>query len=216
MSSETVYIKLSQITEVYEPDVYLKDIAEVHCQNKAVEARVKSLKVTKFKEPGAKSMRKHVAVYVGSVMDLLTQVENLEKNVQINSLGESDFVIKYRPDAGGTKVFQWVKTAVVAAVAFCGAAFAIMTFNNDASVTDVFGNLYRLVMGAESDGLTILELSYSIGLALGILVFFNHFASWKITVDPTPIEVEMRIYEDNLDKTLIQNHGRKERGIDVT
>ena len=52
--------------------------------------------------------------------------------------------------------------------------------------------------------------------ALGILIFFNHFASWKLTVDPTPIEVEMRLYEDNVGKTLIQNYGRKERGIDVS
>jgi hypothetical protein len=27
--------------------------------------------------------------------------------------------------------------------------------------------------------------------------------------------VEMRLYEDNISKTLIQNDGRKEQGIDV-
>ena len=48
------------------------------------------------------------------------------------------------------------------------------------------------------------------------LLFFNHFASWKITVDPTPIEVEMRLYEENLNKTLIKNGGRKESGVDVS
>ena len=108
-----------------------------------------------------------------------------------------------------------MKTAFVSAVSSCGAAFAIMTFNNDANVTDVFGNLYRLIMGAEPQGITVLEISYSAGLSLGILVFFNHFASWKITVDPTPIEVEMRLYEENLDKALIQNAGRKEAQTDV-
>ena len=53
------------------------------------------------------------------------------------------------------------------------------------------------------------------GLALGITVFFNHFAKWKLNTDPTPLEVEMRLYEDNISKTLIQNDGRKEQGIDV-
>lgn len=211
MSSETVYLKLPQITEVYEPDVYLKDIAEVHCQNSAVEAKVKAVKVTSFKTGGRKS-----AAYVGSIMDLMKAIEETEKNVQVNSLGEADFVIKYKPSPTPPVFFQWLKTIFVAAVAFCGAAFAIMTFNNDASVTDVFANLYRTIMGMESDGVTVLEWSYSVGLALGILVFFNHFASWKITVDPTPIEVEMRLYEDNLNKTLIQNHGRKEAGIDAS
>ena len=91
-----------------------------------------------------------------------------------------------------------------------------MTFNNDVSVSDVFKELYLVVMGTESTGFTILEIAYSVGLALGIIVFFNHFAVVKLNTDPTPIEVEMRLYEDNINKTLIQNDGRKESGIDVT
>lgn len=212
MNSDTVYLKVSQITEVSEPDVLLKDIAEVHCQNRSVEAKLRAMKVTTFK----KQAGKRVQTYVGSVVELLAKAEAEDKNIQINSLGEADFVVKYRPDAGGRKALQWFKTAVVAVVAFCGAAFAIMTFNNDANVSEVFGNLYRLVTGLESDGKTVLEFSYSVGLALGILVFFNHFASWKITVDPTPIEVEMRLYEENLNKALIKNQDRKETGTDVS
>lgn len=212
MSNETVYLKIAQTTEVYKPDVYIKDIAEVHCQNRSIEAKIKAIKVTSFRT----TEKRKTLTYVGSIMDLLNQVEAAEKNVQVSSMGQADFVINYRPDAGGALPLQWLKTALIATISFCGAAFAIMTFNNDASVTDVFGNIYQLVMGTESDGVTMLEFSYSLGVALGILVFFNHFASWKLTVDPTPIEVEMRLYEDNVGKTLIQNHGRKERGIDVS
>ena len=104
----------------------------------------------------------------------------------------------------------------VCMICFCGAAFAIMTFNNDVSVTSVFGEVYRLITGRESNGHTMLEVSYSVGLAVGILAFFNHFAKWKISADPTPLEVEMRLYEDNICKTVIQNDSRKERGIDVS
>ena len=91
-----------------------------------------------------------------------------------------------------------------------------MTFNNDVNVTDVFKEIYRIIMKQESSGFTILEVSYSIGLALGIVGFFNHFAKIKINTDPTPLEVEMRLYEDNVSKTLIQNEGRKESDIDVS
>ena len=118
--------------------------------------------------------------------------------------------------SGKVSLLSWLKTAVIAVVSFCGGAFAIMTFNNDANVSDVFGNIYYLATGMESDGVTVLEVSYSIGLAIGILVFFNHFAAWRLTVDPTPIEVEMRLYETNVNQTLIQNDQRKEKGIDVS
>lgn len=67
--SDTVYIKISQSTEVHEPEVRVKDIAQVHCRNKAAEARIKALKVTSFKE------RDREASYVGSVMDLLEELE---------------------------------------------------------------------------------------------------------------------------------------------
>ena len=214
MKQDTVYLKVAQISERYEPDVYIKDIAEVYCADKTVEAKVKAMKVTSFHL--RKEEKKKVAVYIGSVLELLRKIEQTIPNVRVDNLGQVDFIIKYRPEAGETWILQWFKTAFISLIAFCGAAFAIMTFNNDSSVSDVFANIYYLTMGVESDGVTILEFSYCIGLALGILVFFNHFAKWKLTVDPTPIEVEMRLYEDNLNKTIIQNHGRKERGIDVS
>ena len=63
---------------------------------------------------------------------------------------------------------------------------------------------------------SVLEISYSVGLAVGIIGFFNHFAAIKLNTDPTPLEVEMRLYEDNISKTLIANDGRKESKIDIT
>ena len=210
VKQDTVYLKLAQITQVYEPTVYLKDIAKVHCKNKVTEARVKSLRITTFPD------KERRASYIGSIMELLAGLEETSADIQVDNLGEVDFIISYVPGGKGNRILQWLKTWFVCAISFFGAAFAIMTFNNDASVTEVFANICYLVTGEESSGFTALEISYSVGLSLGILVFFNHFASWKITVDPTPIEVEMRLYEENLNKTLIQNHGREEKGTDVS
>ena len=48
MSSTTIYLKLPQIKEVYEPEVYLGMIADVHSSDRAAEARAKAVKVTSF------------------------------------------------------------------------------------------------------------------------------------------------------------------------
>ena len=202
------------MTEVYDPDVYLKDIAEIHCIDKKLEVRIKGIKIVSFSK--ISKGKRQAEMYIGDLMEILDKLEEIDKEIQVNSIGESEFVVKYRPNAGGSLLLSWLKTAVVAAVSFCGGAFAIMTFNNDANVSDVFGNIYYLATGMESDGVTVLEVSYSIGLAIGILVFFNHFAAWRLTMDPTPIEVEMRLYETNVNQTLIQNDQRKEKGIDVS
>lgn len=96
-----------------------------------------------------------------------------------------------------------------------GAAFSIMAFNNDVGVTKMFSQIYELVTGTKSDGFTVLEFTYSIGIAIGILTFFNHFGKRRFSVDPTPIEVEMRLYENDLQTTLIENISRKEQELDV-
>ena len=98
---------------------------------------------------------------------------------------------------------------------FFGAAFTIMAFNNDVGVTDVFAKFYQQITGTESNGITELEICYSIGLAVGIIVFFNHVGHKKITHDPTPIQIEMRKYETDLDTAFINNAERRGHSVDV-
>ena len=72
-----------------------------------------------------------------------------------------------------------------------------------------FTEFYRLVMNREPNGLNVLEVSYSIGLAAGIILFFNHVGGRRITKDPTPIEVAMRNYEKDVDMALIETADRE-------
>jgi len=207
--AETVYLNVSQITEVRQADVFVKDVAKVYCRDKNLQNRCNTVKIKSIKED-KKPWR-----YVESTMEMIRLLEAVDPAVQVNSIGEVNYIIDFIPQAPPNHIWQWLKTFAVCAISFCGAAFAIMTFNNDAGVKDIFGKIYQLVTGQESSGFTILELSYSIGLGLGILVFFNHFAKWKLNTDPTPLEVEMRTYETDISKTLIQNAGRKEQQMDV-
>lgn len=207
-TTNTVYLNLREITEVRHKDVTVKDVADVYCsdsniQNKCNAARIKTIRQEKNRR------------YVENALEVIRILESLDSSIQVNNVGKVEYIIDYQPPKPPRYLWQWTKTLFVCMVCFFGAAFAIMTFNNDVNVKDVFGEIYRLVMGRESDGFTILELTYSIGLALGIIVFFNHFARFKLNTDPTPLEVEMRLYEDNISKTLIQNDSRKEQGIDV-
>ena len=75
--------------------------------------------------------------------------------------------------------------------------------------------IFKTLFFFPRDGFGLMEAGYSVGLAIGILVFFNHIAVKKLNTDPTPLEVEMRLYEENICKTLIDQAGRKEKEIDV-
>ena len=90
-----------------------------------------------------------------------------------------------------------------------------MAFHNDIGLTEVFQKFYTQIMGSEKPLFSELEFSYTIGIAAGILVFFNHFGKKKFTVDPTPMEVEMRLYENDIQTTLLETYSRKEKELDV-
>ena len=76
-------------------------------------------------------------------------------------------------------------------------------------------SVYELLTGQEPQSVTALEIAYSIGLALGILVFFNHIGGRRITSDPTPIEVEMRKYETDVNQALTETADREKKTLDV-
>ncbi len=200
---DILYIKIGQNTEVDKKDVCISDVAQVECTNASVLNKVKSLKIVKI--PDDKHRRQ--------VFSVLTVIEIIHKeypDLEIENLGDADFIITYRPSKKRSMLVCVLKVAFVCLITFCGAGFSIMAFNQDAGVTDTFKNLYKLTTGMESDGFTILELMYSVGLVGGIIVFYNHIGKMNLSKDPTPIEVEMRLYEEDINTTLIDNEGRKQ------
>lgn len=60
-----------------------------------------------------------------------------------------------------------------------------------------------------------IEIAYAAGLAGGIIIFFNHIGRRRITHDPTPIEVSMRKYEDDVNNTLAEVWDREGKTIDA-
>lgn len=208
----TVYIKVEQSIVVHDKRVTLEDIATITSTDQAMVRQLKQMKVYRFPD---KKQGKQDYIQVFSLMKIIQMIQQEYPQAEVQNIGESDFVLKYLPPKGKSKTLEWVKTAFLCIVVFFGAAFTIMAFNNDVSVPDIFSKLYRQVFDMESSGFTELEICYSIGLPIGVLLFFNHFGNYKLTSDPTPIDVEMRKYEQDVDTSYIQNAGRGGKSIDV-
>ena len=210
MASEniTLYIKGDRNVEVTEQDVFLKDIVSMECSDKKFLPKLQTVKILKLH--GNREQR-----YVVSVLEIIACIHAAYPEVEVQNLGEADIIVTYENQKTPPYLWHILKVAVVAAIIFFGSAFSIMAFNNDVGGTKLFGQIYELVMGKQSDGFTVLEVTYSIGLTFGILVFFNHFGKKKITPDPTPIQVQLRKYEQDVDMTFIENASRGGKEIDV-
>lgn len=88
-----------------------------------------------------------------------------------------------------------------------------MTFNTDVSVGDVFSLFYKLVMGTKQTKGSIMEITYCVGIAIGILGFYNHFSARNEKDDPTPLHLEMRSYEQEMNNAIIKNASREGKEI---
>ena len=67
MAQTTVYIKAERNTQMQTDDVFLKDIASLYCEDKAVLAKVKAVKLHTFHEKGKKRARFSCFLEVQSV-----------------------------------------------------------------------------------------------------------------------------------------------------
>lgn len=213
MSNDTLYIKIDKDILLKKRQVTLQDIAKMECTNQAALRQLKQKKIYTFRDKDEKTQKEKQSV-VFSILKIIELIHEDYPNLDITNEGEKDFIIEYSPEEE-RRLLEYTKVAVLAIIIFFGAAFTIMSFNNDIGITDVFEKFYVQVMGEKPQGITVLEISYCIGLSLGIIVFFNHFGQKKITTDPTPIQVQMRKYADDIDKVFIENAGRKGHNIDV-
>ncbi len=210
-SNETVYIKADRDIEVTKPDVTLGDVLTLECSNPSVVSRIKAIKLLKFHHVDDKHQNRTAV----SILKVIRSIHEYYPNIEVQNMGETDFIVTYEEQQTAGGAVHYAKAVIVVIISFLGAAFSIMAFNNDVDTTKMFAQIYELLTGRQSDGFTILELTYSIGLIIGILTFFNHFGKKKFTVDPTPMEVEMRLYENDIQTTLIETYSRKEKELDV-
>ncbi|PYZ98499.1 stage V sporulation protein AA [Alteribacter lacisalsi] len=99
-----------------------------------------------------------------------------------------------------------VMFALVWFLLFVGSALAIMNFHEDVSMSGVHQKLYKVLTGTETDKPLWLQIPYSFGLGLGMVLFFNHLFRKRINDEPSPLEMEMFNYQDNIDRYVALNH----------
>ena len=209
-NSGTLYIKIDRNCLIKQPKVILSDIAKLECEDEPLLRKIKAIEVHRFRD----DKKDHKTVSM-SILKIIELIHKIKPGLLVVNEGEPDFILEYQENGKQNGWLEKLKTVVLCIVIFFGSAYTIMAFNNDVGVSEVFAKFYAQVTGVTTDGFTELEVFYSLGMAVGILVFFNHVGRKKITHDPTPIQIEMRKYEQDVDTTFIENSSRGGKSIDV-
>ncbi len=198
----TVYIKPELSCIVSQKKVSVADVCQVYASEEKVAKQVRHVPLLQIEK---KQEKQKISV---SSLYLIRHIMDEVQGITVINLGVPDFIVEYQPPKQEKKWLDYLKAVLVGIIVFFGSAFTIMTFNEDANLTLIFSRIYESVLD-NPEGNGWLEISYSLGLPMGILLFFNHFTSAKLSSDPTPLQIQMRQYEQQEDSTIIENAARK-------
>lgn len=193
----TIFIKCEKHSKVSKKQVLLKNVAEVYCEDSALANKAKEVMITHLEKSGSRK--------VISVLFVMAQVQKEIPGAVFQSIGETDMIVEWEQKPK----MELIKIVAVSLIAFFGTAFTIMAFHNDVGIRDIFEEVYHITRGTAPERVGVLEISYCLGLFLGITVFFNHFGKKKFTKDPTPVNVAMHNYEMDVNHAIIENAERQ-------
>ncbi|MRG86468.1 stage V sporulation protein AA [Salinibacillus xinjiangensis] len=198
---DQVYIRLRNKTKIpKEKKILLKDIAYIS----ASETWKKQLENAFIYQ--VKKEDKNIVVFdIFSIIELLSQQH---PNLEFQSIGPNQ-TIAYIAIPNKHPHFSLV--AFIWLLLFIGSGMAIMNFHYDVSMQEVQQKLHYMITGHQDKYPLWLQIPYSVGLGLGMILFFNHVFQKRINEEPSPLEVEIHNYQQNLDQyvTIHENELRK-------
>lgn len=195
----TIYIRLRHRVQVKPSAIIkLKDIAIINAPNQWVK-ELEDLVVHQISKEDNNII----------IIDSMRVIEIITKHVsnpEIQFVGPQQTIIEV--------VWKKVKMSIplfliVWLLLFIGSAISIMNFHEDVSMQTVHQKLFFLLTGIEDKKPLIIQVPYSIGLGLGMVLFFNHLLKKRINDEPSPLEVEMFTYQQSLDHYVIMNENKE-------
>lgn len=184
------------------------DVCTVFCQKKEVQIWLESLPIEGIQE----DKRGRVIL---SVIDLIEQIfraagrDYPKLYLHCENLGAGQIIIERRTPVKEKCWLTVLKVGFASLIIFAGSAFTIMTYDQDVDVTGVFARIYQMVLGQVPEQPGVLEAGYALGVAAGILLFFNPLTASKKRKEPSPIEIEMEKYESDIRDTIVKMSSRE-------
>ncbi|MEH7494393.1 stage V sporulation protein AA [Neobacillus niacini] len=196
---KTIYIRMrNRVLAKPEESIYLEDIAQIIAPETVI-SKMKKLKVHQISI-------KDKNIVIIDVMKVISLISGLIENADVQTIGPAqtivEVILKKKQMSLPFFILIWF-------LLFFGSAMAIMNFHDDVSMRSVQEKLYKIITGMEDSKPWIFQIPYSIGLGLGMILFFNHVFKKRINEEPSPLEVEMFNYQMDLDNYVIIHENKE-------
>lgn len=140
------------------------------------------------------------------MLHVIGAVNEAEPGLTVEFVGEPQtlLMVEGKPDKPrmAMLVFAWL-------LLFFGSGLAIMNFHADVSMLEVHRRMTELITGEKPARPLWFQIPYSIGVGAGMMLFFNHLFRKKLNEEPNPLEVEMYLYQENVNSYVMAEEMQK-------
>lgn len=130
---------------------------------------------------------------------IIKHLNQLFPDLEFQLLGLNETIVHVTEEKSRPSVilisFVWI-------VLFVGTAMTIINFHYDVSMQEVQQKIHYLFTGEKKQSPLWIQIPYSIGLGVGMILFLNKWFKKRFNEEPSPLEVEIFNYQKDLDNYI--------------
>lgn len=203
--TKIIYIRMKHKVQLAADSlISLKNIAHISTQAKEKEFI--------YNLPLHKIEAKDNNVVMIDSFTVIEQLINYFPTYEFELIGSSETIVEIKQKTKkhhiGLVAFVWI-------LLFIGTAMTIINFHYDVSMQEVQQQIHYIFTGKSEKFPLFIQIPYSIGLGVGMIVFLNRWFKKKINDEPSPLEIELFNYQKDLDSYLSYHENKLNNEDDV-
>lgn len=179
---EEIYL-IPKVLESYEMKpqiIYIGDIYFVYPKN--YEEIINNIIIRDYKE----NISKYDVIHLGEVIEA---IKIAVPKIHINFLKKDDVIIYFKTmKKDRTKYFR---VGVVSIVVMMGSIMGIMNFHADVNMSQSQSKMVGAITNDTDRYLPYFQIPYSLGIGLGVALFFNKVVPTYSKDEPSPLDLRM-------------------------
>lgn len=195
----TIYLRMrNRVQSPPNGIVLLKDAAQIIAPE-SVLPYLETLKIHQLSESDGN-------IVVIDIMKVIRMITKDFRGIEVQTIGPAQTIIEVVTKKKGVSIPFFL---LIWFLLFFGSAMTLMNFHDDVSMKSVQEKIYTIITGKNDAKPLLFQIPYSIGLGLGMILFFNHVFKKRINDEPSPLEVEMFNYQMDLDNYVILHENKE-------
>ena len=172
-------------------NIYLKDIYCIY--PKEYEEKIGNICIRTYEEKNSN----YDVIHIGEVIDKIKQSQS---TAHITFLRTDDIIVFFNEDKKDKT--KYLRVLLVSIVVLMGSIMGIMNFHADVNMIHSQGTMVNALTKNPKKYLPYFQIPNSIGIGIGVALFFNKFIPTYAKNEPSPLDLKMKSLNKEIENEL--------------